>query len=63
MDWCNRYWINCCGNWMCRCLHKKETHALGICLVEKCECKKFIFLHNDLCSLECIFYKKIVDCT
>lgn len=69
MKWCNtERGEDKCGCWVCACGHSLKRH---IVLGEGCVdcmfvqtsnvCEGFEFSHNDLCSLECMFYKKVLE--
>lgn len=56
-----------CGRWLCMCGHLALTHTIydencyNYCDVGYCKCAKFMFRHNNNCTLECQFFRKVYE--
>lgn len=49
-----------CLRWVCQCRHDQGAHNhRGVCC--RCSCKKFEYLNNNNCDLECSIQRKIYE--
>ena len=67
--------FNVCQNWTCLCGHPRSAHFNmttptyedTYCGVGRygnqcrCRCKKFTYLNNNNCAIECMFLRKIFE--
>lgn len=69
-DWCGQskdWWITVdfCLNWMCECGHTGDTHFKGLLSIDdrcsRCKCNSFKYLNNNNCTIECSFYRKLME--
>ena len=53
-----------CCNWVCACQHRNGIHKKlpnSKCAYFRCKCRKFKFMSNDNCLIECQFQYKIYE--
>lgn len=68
MKWCDYPGDNSgkgCLKWVCKCGHARGYHTFYAgclqCERKKIKCPEFVYDNNDLCTLECMIYKKVKE--